>query len=464
MDGNYIVAVDIGTSQVTMMVARRGKDSLMHVEAEERADVGNNGIRAGQIENGISLREAVSSVKKAFAQRHNINVSSAYVGISGTHVRCVRFETSVPLAGESVTERDLERLNGVISCAKANSDEEIIDRILLYYTVDDGSQTGNPVGVYGKVLHGTYIFVVADSAQILRITQAFRQENITISRFIANPTVTYRAVLTNDDMEEGAMVIDMGKGTTDICVVSRGHIEYFASIPIGGRVIDSDIHAGLGIPLSNITQIRHKYGCALASEVDDNTCFEFNGANKTRRKCLRWNLATVIECRLREIFGMVKDELKESRLTSRVAHSIVLTGGLAYTEEIARLASSILGVEVRIGSVESGFDEESLQYDVPPLASSFGLILEGARYGYSSITEIGYRAPQGAPSPEAPVQPSISIPAAPERDQEPEAGEDDGDGGTAGPSPEPYRRPGWLHRILSGLKASLDGGNPDDEL
>ena len=62
----------------------------------------------------------------------------------------------------------------------------------------------------------------------------------------ANALVTGAAVLSADEKEEGAAVVNIGGGVTDVAVYYRNVPRYIATIPMGAGAINNDIRT-LGI-------------------------------------------------------------------------------------------------------------------------------------------------------------------------------------------------------------------------
>jgi cell division protein FtsA len=68
------------------------------------------------------------------------------------------------------------------------------------------------------------------------------------------PLASARAVLTEDEMEAGVALVDIGGGTTDLAIFHEGIVRHTAVIPFGGNVVTEDI----------------KKGCSILKELDLN--------------------------------------------------------------------------------------------------------------------------------------------------------------------------------------------------
>src|SRR5690606_25915726 len=54
-----------------------------------------------------------------------------------------------------------------------------------------------------------------------------------------------RAVMTEQQMENGVAVIDLGGATTGVAVYEEGDLQYTSVIPVGGVNISNDLAIGL---------------------------------------------------------------------------------------------------------------------------------------------------------------------------------------------------------------------------
>ena len=92
----YLIGIDIGSSNVSMAVGVRnenGELSILGVDVQKVEDC----VKDGDIDNFILLGDAISKAKKALESELHLQLNSAYVGISGRSVYCVRSEDYVDI-------------------------------------------------------------------------------------------------------------------------------------------------------------------------------------------------------------------------------------------------------------------------------------------------------------------------------------------------------------------------------
>ncbi len=400
---NYTVAVDLGSSSVVVAVGVKTPEGPM--EAISIVSKPVEGVAAGRIENielvGNAIRDAVSETE----ERLGIRITEAYAGISGEFVRCARHTDHVfvydPQNG--VAQHDVDALFDRMRNVQAPDDETIMERIPQNYVVDDNQEVRNPVGSFGKKLSSTFNFILCLKTPIQRLDMAFKRIGIRMLGVVPDALATAESVLLPDEKEEGAVVVDLGGGVTDVTVYYRNVVRYVASIPMGASAINRDIRT-MSVPEKHVESLKCKYGSAVAELAPEDKLIRVNGRTAREAKdILLRNLATVIEARATDIAEFVLQEIRDSGFAGKLAYGIVLTGGSAKLKDIDELFRRVTGMEVRIASPETSIAEASkaLVSD-PAYAAATGILLKGAEQGFCAVMErpASERPAEARPAPQ----------------------------------------------------------------
>ncbi|PIE46697.1 MAG: rod shape-determining protein, partial [Gammaproteobacteria bacterium] len=162
------------------------------------------------------------------------------------------------------------------------------------------------------------------------------------------------------DEARGAMVIDIGGGTTEVGIISLNGIVYSNSIRIGGDKFDEAIidyvRRSFGIFIGHPTaeRLKKEIGCAYpTSEVYE---LELKGLNQQEGapRSFTINSNEVLEALQEPLAGIIKVvkhalEQTPPELASDVAErGIVLTGGGALLRDIDKLLTEETGLNVII--------------------------------------------------------------------------------------------------------------------
>lgn len=409
---NYIVAIDLGTSNVVIAVAERTAEGGLALRCVVSKP--SQGVKAGMITNIEQVSNAIKSAVDAVNEELGVRITEAYTGISGEFVRCARHTdhvfTSDPQNG--VNRTDVEALFDRMRNVQAPDDETIMERIPQNYLVDENQEVADPIGSFGKRLASTFNFILCAKTPIERLNLALRRLGIRSLGMYANALATAAAVLTPDEKEEGAVMVDIGGGVTDVAVYYRNVPRYIATIPMGAGAINNDIRT-LGILERHVDSLKRKFGSAVAELAPENKMVSVKGrtAKETKDILLR-NLAVVIESRARDIAEYVVQEIKDSGYGDKLAYGIVLTGGSAQLQHIDELFRRVTGMDVRIGTAEEVLEEyvseEKDKSLSPAYATAIGLLFCGAEHGDCAVVDVPQPTvrPQ-APKPSTPVYPGM---------------------------------------------------------
>jgi cell division protein FtsA len=389
MKERLIVAVDVGSSNVVIAVGAIEDDGRVNIQGIVSEPI--EGIDAGHVENSETAGRAVKIAKERIEQELNIKITEAYAGLSGDFVRCVQVTDYVYVQDElgygsnQITERDVAELDRRMRSVKLPDDrEEIISMEAVRYTIDE-KVVDVPVGAYGHVLKATYNFILCDRSMRERLNQCLMKQGIKVKDFAPNALISHLSVATDEDIEEGAIIIDLGGGVTDVSVLMHSKVRHIASIPIGADIINSDIRA-YGIPANYIENLKRRYGCALTDKATDDKIV-FPVRRGVPKSILRRNLATIIEARLKEIAEWVRREIKEAGCGPKFSPILLITGGGAEMQNIETLFSRELGIdEVRAVYPEYGFTENMTDViTTSAYATVASLLLFGAERGACAV-------------------------------------------------------------------------------
>lgn len=412
MKGKQIVVIDVGSTNVVIAVGAVEDDGRVDIMGITREPV--TGITAGRVDNSETVGRAVRTAKERLETKLGLKITEAYVGISGDYIRCEQVTDHVYVRDDNgsgcsqISERDIEELNRRMQSVNLPDDrEEIITKEPLSYKVDE-KVVKEPIGEYGYVLSATYNFVLSDRLMRERLRICLNKQDITIKEFVPNAFISHLGVATVDDMEDGAVIINLGGGLTDVTVVQNGKVRYFASIPVGVGVINNDIRA-YGIPNSYVETLKVNYGSAVHELATDDKISFPHARKGTVKSIRRKNLAKIIEERLVEIAEWVRREIKEAGCGSRFSPIVLLTGGGAEMQNIETLFARELKVEeARSVYPEYGFTDSMGEHiTTRAYATIASLLLYGAKRGMCAVAVRPQGvAPQPTPQPQHPQQSS----------------------------------------------------------
>lgn len=419
------------------------------VVVEEVVVVPSAGVENGEVKNVESASAAVRRALEEVEQKLGIKVREVYTGISGSHIQCARHPYHVYVAGKDgeITAADVRALNDGMRNMQAPEGYRLMNIVPQHYMVDDEDEVVEPIGRFGKTLGSTFSLVIAKTTNIARLEKALQKAGVAVAKLFINPLAVAEAVAFPDEKAIGVAVVDMGAGTTDVCVYHGGIVRSVSVIPMGSDAVNKDIQA-YGIMERYVEELKVKYGCAVADVVDQEKKVKVPGRTPSDYKEISFhNLAAIIEARMTDIVEYVVAEIEAAGYADKLGAGIVLTGGGALLQELKPLFEKRTGMEVRIATPDVIVSAESKEkVDDLRMAAAIGLLWQGLGSGVETRVEVVKPVPAfSAPAPEE---------AAPEVDLEWDA-----------PRREKERKPrrGLGSWFKSALDKVVDGDVLDDD-
>lgn len=375
---DYIVAIDLGTNTVSAVMGYRNGDGKFTVVDCATGEV--QGMARSEIKNIEQVVGGVKSVVEALESRNGIKINEVYTGISGQHVRSVKYPYYVFVGHDGeVREEDVNKLHESMSNVQAPEGETIIQIMPQSYFVD-GEETSAPVGAFGNKLEASFNFILGESSPVDRLKRALARVGLKQAGLFVNAIASAEAVASEDEKDEGVAVVDIGAGMTDITVFHKNILRHVAIVPIGGNAINKDIRS-YGILERHVENLKVKYGSAMRDRVTADKYITTPGLNARVPKEISFqNLAAIIEARMMDIVDFVLQEIKASGYKDKLGAGIILTGGGARLKDLDELFKAHTGMDVRVAEPELG--EESVPEAKDPVyATAVGLMIKGAGSG-----------------------------------------------------------------------------------
>ncbi|MBP9111939.1 MAG: cell division protein FtsA [Polyangiaceae bacterium] len=347
-EGEIVVGLDIGTTKVCAIVGEVSEEGITILG---KGDVPCRGLRKGIVSN---IDWTVRAMKEAIEIAQNmagVEIRTVYAGISGSHVRSQASDGVAAIGGGEVSRADVERVLEGARAIPVDADRQILHVLPREFVVDAQDGIRDPIGMSGVRLGCKVNLVTAATSCVQNVIRCAERCGLTVADVVLQPLASAEAVLSEDEKEIGAAVIDIGGGTTDIILFLDGGIAHVSVIPVGGNNITNDIAAGLRTPVAEADRLKRLSGCALGRLVGEEEEIEVPGVGgHTSRKMSRRVLSDIIEPRVEEILAVVRKRLEDTGMLEHLSAGVVLTGGASLLEGMTEFAEEILGMPVRIGT------------------------------------------------------------------------------------------------------------------
>jgi cell division protein FtsA len=391
-DSNIIVGLEIGTSKVCAVVGEQTADGVLNIVGLGQAR--SRGVRKGEI---VDPKQAEEDVRNAIVEAEKMadaEISNVYLGVTGGHIRGFNNRGVHPVvsADREISEDDVQ---DVVKNAKAinlPTENNIVHAIRQHFFVDGQDGITNPVGMLGSRLEVDVHVVHGNMNRLQNAIRLVKGLQLQVNEVVFNGLAASLALLSNEQKELGALVIDIGGGTTDYVVYVGGVIKHTGVLAIGGDHVSNDLAYGLKVPLSRAEKLKLEHGSAVVDEATQGQTVTFTNELGLPIKTINvGHLQRIMSLRLEEIFQLIAQDLEQAGLCDYLRAGVFLTGGGARVPHIARLAEPVLQMPVSIGKTNSISGLKSA-LDQPEFAAAIGLVKFGSfknrkRDGKSSIAQ-----------------------------------------------------------------------------
>lgn len=387
MNSNILTALDIGTSKVFGISGITNANGLEIIGAEVH-NLPEDIVKKGRIADIEEASNSIFAVLKSLNEKIGEKIEWVTIGMGGGHLKGTIHAKRMEIEpqGREIGESDVESLKREIRSAviAANgSGRRVLYTVPQEYNIDDlNVARRTPVGMHGNSLEMKVHAITVETNPLQDIRTCIKSSGAQIEKIYPHSWAAAEATLTEEEKRVGCLLIDIGKGTTDMVLFSDGKTILTDSIKVGGGNVDIDISKVLHTPVAVAEELKKKHGwCNYPGLVQEKNrvlsenmeIFDLSG--KMSRKVTVEEVSKIVYDRMHEIFvDFVKYRIEKPALLHTAGAGVIISGGGARLKGMAKLAESVFDMPARIALPKNLFnlDESFLQ---PEFSSGIGLLL-----------------------------------------------------------------------------------------
>src|ERR1700738_3616628 len=371
---DLMVGLEIGTSKICVVVGEGRPDGTIKILGVGQAP--SRGVRKGEI---VDFETAMKCVHEAVVdaeQKSDVMIRSVYVAVAGSHIQSFNNRGSVVLPDErdEIDEQDIEDVKVNAREVSIPAQNAFLHSIIQHYHVDGQDGVLNPIGMLGQKLEADFHVVHGVRTRIQNTIRCVKELPLEVEDVVFAPLASAQVVLTQHQKNLGALVIDIGGGTTDYIVYVDGAVKQSGVLAIGGDHITNDISMGLRIPMARAEKLKtEEGGCTLGNCLPGETIVLKDDSGFAGKEIERETLNTIIHLRLRETFELLKRTLEEESFMNYVGAGIFITGGCSLLSGIDHLAGEIFEMPAHVTRAQTLAGLTSA-VENPQFATAIGLL------------------------------------------------------------------------------------------
>ncbi len=377
----YLITVLDAGSQKSVVLVAEVADGVLRYRGHGLEP--SQGMRKGLIAELGPAAEAINRAALHAERAAKATIETAVVGIGGTHVRGINSRGGISM-GSRMKEITREEIRAAVDRARSvplPPDREVMHLLPQEFILDDQAGIHDPIGMVGNRLEVNLHLSTCSGGIAQSVITCANRAGLEVEDTVFEGIASAEAVLSADERELGVCLADIGASTTELAVYFEGSIAHTAVLPIGGDHFTNDLAVGLHISVEEAEELKRTYGNCVVTSVPSLAEIEvggglnrIGGAGQPARLVRQRFLAEILEPRARELFTMLRNNLRDGGVLEAMGAGCVLTGGGASLAGLLDNAESLLRVPARIGLPVplSRMPQELVR---PEFAAAIGMLL-----------------------------------------------------------------------------------------
>jgi cell division protein FtsA len=371
---DLMVGLEIGTSKICVVVGEARLDGTTKILGVGQAP--SRGVRKGEI---VDFETAMKCVLEALSDaetKSDVMIKGVYVGVTGAHIQSFNNRGCVILPDDhdEIDEQDIEDVKINAREVSIPAQNAFLHSIIQHYHVDGQDGVLNPVGMLGHKLEADFHVIHGVRTRIQNTIRCVKELPLEVEDVVFNPLASAQVVLSQQQKNMGALVIDMGGGTTDYILYVDGAVKQSGTLGIGGDHITNDISMGLRIPMARAEKLKIDEGSVILGNcLPGETVVLKDDSGFAGKEVERETLNTIIHLRVRETLELLRRTLEEESFINFIGEGIFITGGCSLIRGIDNLAEEIFEIPARIAHAQTMSGLTSA-FQNPQFATAIGLI------------------------------------------------------------------------------------------
>lgn len=383
-----IVGLDIGTSTIKIAVGERRPDGGLTMLGSHRVE--SRGVRKGEVVNHEEASHAILQAIQEAEDALNMEIAEVELALTGGHIESANHRGTVPIRAEThqITDDDVrEAVENAAACVLLGDGKKVLHVIRQQFYVDGKDGISNPVGLLGSKLEADAHSIHGIGTRFLNTLNCLhsRQEtSVEVNNGVFSGLASALAVLSKHEKELGAIVVDVGAGTTEYVVYAKGMIRQTGVIGVGGDHLVNDLQLGLKLHSRRKTEaLIREHGSVLCEERARGLTVTVKTsdviADRERALPLE-DIQTILHHRMDETLRIVFERVRAQGLNDLVGGGVYLTGGCARARGVIALAEQIFKMPAHL-AVPQGFDGQMERLAEPEMSTVVGLVKYGHMKG-----------------------------------------------------------------------------------
>ena len=380
-----LVGLEIGTSKTCMVVGEIRPDATATIIGI--GEVPSAGVRKGEIVDQSMARQCVCDAWQLAQDHADVDILNVFLSVTGEHIYGENNVGSYRLPDDEdiIDDDHADFAKEKAEKLEIAADRFAVNRELGGFSIDGREPTRHPAGLTGRTLDVNCHVMHGIRTRLQNSLLCVRQVPLEVEDLVFAPLATAQMVLTRQQKDSGALLIDIGGGTSDFICYKGGDVVASGCIPAGGNTINQDIVKLTGQRVSSKAAevLKCTEGNAFG-DVKDRSLAQYKSELGMHDVSIpRGELNRIIRDRLADILLRVRDRIP-AEVWKQSGMSVYFSGGTSLMRGLDNLAQYIFNAPVHQPAPLAPGQHHSYLAD-PRYCTAIGLIRFAQRYDDDAI-------------------------------------------------------------------------------
>ncbi len=343
--------LDIGNSKISCIIA--DYKNTENINILSISSVPNNNIKKNIILNFENLHDQIKSLVIEAEKQSQTKLNSVNLNLSLLNSYSHYYDSAIELKNERISELHLRKIINQSEYFNNISEKFEIFNNITSYDIDNNLYFNAPIGNYSDNIKINFYKILIQKKYSDNISSVIKKLKLNIENYIPSPLSASLSSLTKDEKELGTICIDLGHSTSSISVFENNKFMYGDTIGVGSNNVTLDIARGLSTTISSAERLKTLYGSLVSSPSDDHEIIEIpitSGDKNIFKQITRSSLNAIIRPRIEETLEMIWQKMRDNNFRNKNINNVVLTGGGAMMDNIAKYVETIFASGVRVSN------------------------------------------------------------------------------------------------------------------
>lgn len=351
---NVVCAVEFGTSKVCVLIGEVGSQGEVAGLLGQGMCYAPGAVIKGEI---ADVQRASAALSKALedADRNSggelVNCPLLTMLVSGCGIESRQATGIVTVKNPDgiITEAEKQEANENAKVIALGPGREIVNTSASHYLVDKRRvsnpllQSGRHLEAWVHIIHG----VASRIANFREVIITSGVENAKVEP-VFSPLAAGIGIVSDLERENGSLLIDLGAGTTEYLVYFDRGVCASGVVQLGMEHVANDLAIGLNIHIDSCRKLLES-GALERAIVEKKAFLEFPESARRMRQIPVSSFEVIVDTRLREIFELIENQLREKSAPRALGAGGILTGGGAEYFRSREIFSEVFDMDCRIG-------------------------------------------------------------------------------------------------------------------